>query len=140
MAFGKSQGNRVDVGLLVIRLGVGASMAIFHGFGKLAEGPERWAKVGANMKNLGIGFAPEVWGFAAGASEFFGSILLAIGLFFRPAAALLAFTMIVAAMRHVNLPAGQPNAGWEGASHALELLAVYVGLLLAGPGKYKVGK
>lgn len=139
MAF-SSGGGRTDLGLLVIRLVIGASMAAFHGYDKLAGGPERWARVGANMKNLGLGFMPEAWGLAAATTEFFGSILLMTGLLFRPAAGLLAFTMLVAATRHLTLPPGSENAGWSGASHAIELLAVYVGLLLSGPGKYKLGK
>lgn len=140
MAFASKDGNRIDLGLLIIRLAVGASVAIFHGYGKLAGGPANWAKVGSNMKNLGITFTPEIWGLAAASSEFFGSILIALGLLFRPAAAVLGFTMLVASLRHLNLPAGEPNSGWNGASHALELLAVYVGLILTGPGKFKIGK
>jgi putative oxidoreductase len=125
-----------DLGLLVVRLAIGASVAIFHGYGKLVSGPEGWARTGANMKNLGITFYPEVWGFAAMSAEFFGSILLALGILFRPAAAVLAFTMLVAMTRHLSLPPDAAGAGWKGASHALELFAVYLGLLLVGPGRY----
>ena len=126
----------VDLALLVIRLGVGLSMLIFHGYGKITGGPGLWAAMGGHMANLGITFAPTMWGFMAGFSEFFGSILLILGVLFRPAAALLAFTMFVAVLRHLNLPADDPKAGWSGASHAIELFAVYVGLFLAGPGRY----
>jgi putative oxidoreductase len=128
----------LDLGLLLIRLGIGASMAAFHGYGKLTGGPERWERIGGSMGNLGIDFAPVVWGFLAMFSEFFCSILFGLGLFFRPAAGLLACTMLVAAIRHLSLPPGSENSGWSGASHALELLVVYVGLLLAGPGRYVI--
>jgi putative oxidoreductase len=111
-------------------------MLVFHGYGKVTGGPEMWARLGGSMQNLGIGFAPTLWGFMAAFAEFFGSILLILGVLFRPAAALLAFTMFVAIVRHLSLPAGEPGAGWMGASHALELFAVFVGLLLAGPGRY----
>ncbi|GJM45338.1 MAG: quinol oxidase [Gemmatimonadota bacterium] len=126
----------LDLGLLIVRLGVGLSMAILHGWGKITGGPELWAKIGGAMGNLGLAFAPAFWGFLAAFAEFGGSILLILGVFFRPAAAMLAFTMLVAAGHHLSLPAGEPGAGWNAASHALELLAVYLGLLLTGPGRH----
>jgi len=124
-----------DFGLLVIRLGVGASMFIFHGYGKMTGGPELWGGVGTAMDNVGIHFAPVAWGFLAAFAESVGSILLVLGPLFRTATLLLAFNMFVAVMKHLNMPDGSPNAGWEGASHALELLAVYLGLFFTGPGK-----
>jgi len=136
--FSTSPVNR-DLGLLVIRLVVGASMLLFHGHAKLAGGPDLWKGVGSHMANLGVTFFPEMWGFFAALAESVGSVLLALGLLFRPAAAILAFTMLVAVARHLSLPAGEPAAGWKGASHALELLAVYVGLFLTGPGRYVAG-
>ena len=139
MTFGKGAGGYTDLGLLVIRIGVGVSMVVFHGWAKLTGGPERWEKIGAGMSNLGIDFLPVFWGLMAGLSESLGSVLLILGAFFRPAAGVLAFTMIVAALRHLNMPADAPNSGWSGASHALELLCVYVGLALTGPGKYSLG-
>jgi putative oxidoreductase len=131
--------TRRDIGLLVVRLVVGASMMLFHGLGKLQAGPEGWAKTGAQMGNLGINFLPVFWGFMAMLAEFGGSLLLAAGLLFRPASAMLAFTMFVATLRHLSLPASDPNSGWKGASHALELLSVYVALLLTGPGRFRLG-
>lgn len=114
-------------------------MLLFHGWGKLIGGPERWERVGGNMANLGITFAPQVWGFLAASAETFGSVLLITGILFRPAAVVLAFTMVVAVLRHLSLPVGQEGAGWEGASHALEFLTVYLALLFTGPGKLVFG-
>ena len=126
----------LDVGLLLIRLGIGLSMLAFHGYGKISGGPDTWNAVGSAMGNLGITFLPAFWGFMAGFAEFFCSILLILGVFFRPAALLLAFTMFVAMLNHLNLPVDHPRAGWNGASHAIELLVVYVGFFLTGPGRY----
>lgn len=125
-----------DLGLLIIRLGVGFSMMLFHGFDKISGGPELWRGLGAATQNLGFDFAPVFWGFMAAFAEFVCSILVVLGVMFRPAAALLAINMLVAVLFHLNMPAGAANAGWSGASHALELLAVYVGFLLIGPGRY----
>ena len=128
----------VDVGLLIVRLGVGLITLTIHGWGKISGGPDLWARLGSHMGNLGITFLPGFWGFMAAFAEFGCSILLILGIFFRPAATLLAFTMLVAALRHLNLPADEARSGWSGASHALELLAVYLGLLFAGPGRYAI--
>ena len=133
-------GNNKDIGLLILRLGFGLSMMIFHGFGKLKGGPEKWEKLGANMSNLGIDFLPAFWGFMAAFSEFFCSFFIIIGLLFKPATALLIMTMLVAVVMHMSLPEGTPGAGLSGASHAIEYLVVYVALLFTGPGKYKIYK
>jgi putative oxidoreductase len=135
MTVPKSTGAPFDAALLLVRLVIGASMAAFHGWGKITGGPELWARIGDAMGHLGIHFAPVFWGFMAAFAEFGGSILFAAGFLFRPAALLLAFNMLVAAMSHLARPAGERGAGWEGASHALELFAVYVAMLLLGPGK-----
>jgi len=127
-----------DAGLLILRLGIGFSMVLSHGWGKITAGPGMWSGLGKQMTHVGIDFAPVFWGFMASFSEFFCSILIILGLFFRPAAGLLAFTMLVATLRHLNLPDDDPKAGWSGASHALELLTVYVTLIYAGAGRYAI--
>ncbi|MGQ0722726.1 MAG: DoxX family protein [Candidatus Eiseniibacteriota bacterium] len=132
--------RNVDLALLFLRVGVGLSMLIFHGYGKLAGGAETWTRVGGGMANLGITFLPTMWGLLAALSESVGSLLLILGVFTRPAAAFLAVTMCVATLSHLNLPPTEPSSGWKGASHALELLTVYVALLIAGPGKYAVSR
>lgn len=131
-----------DFGLLIIRLGIGASMFIFHGYDKIMGGPERWEGIGGAMGNLGIHAVPVVWGFLSAFAESVCSILLVLGPLFRTATLILAFNMAVAIMMHLHMPADQPAAGWAGGSHALELLVVYLGLFFTGPGKFaaKLGK
>ncbi|NNE45015.1 MAG: hypothetical protein HKN12_12480, partial [Gemmatimonadetes bacterium] len=46
-----------DLGLLVLRLVVGLSMAVLHGWGKITGGVETWERVGGGMANFGITFA-----------------------------------------------------------------------------------
>ena len=125
-------GRWSEIGHLVLRAGVGVMM-MTHGWPKVAGGAATWEKVGHAMGTFGITFAPTFWGACAAFSEFLGGLLLAVGLASRPAAAALAFTMFVAASNH--LARGQ---GLDGASHAIELFFVFVGLLFLGPGKYSV--
>jgi putative oxidoreductase len=137
--FGKlfsSEGVAKDFGLLLIRLGIGASVFIFHGYDKIMGGPEAWTRTGGAMENFGITFAPVFWGFMAAFAESVGSILIVLGPLFRFATLLLAFNMLVAVLRHLNLPADQPGAGWAAASHAMELMVVYLGLFFTGPGRF----
>ena len=120
-----------DVGLLIVRLGVGLGFIYFHGWDKLTGGPERWAGVGAAMENFGIGFGHTFFGFMAAFSESIGGLLIAAGLFFRPICALLAFTMFVAMIGHIVSGRGTPG-------HAFKNLFVLSGLFLIGPGKYSL--
>ena len=124
--------ERRDLGLLIIRVGVGI-MFMVHGWPKITGGVEKWTKLGGAMKVIGIEFAPTFWGFMAAASEFGGGLLLALGMFFLPAAAALAFTMLIAAWVHLD---GGDGVG--GASHAIEAGVVFVGLMLTGPGRYAI--
>lgn len=128
----------VDLGILIIRLGIGLSMLYFHGWDKLAGGSELWANVGGAMGSFGFGLPPVFWGFLAAFAESVGSLMLALGLLFRPVTLMLAFTMLVAAFVHINMPPESPNAGLAGAANALVHLSVYVGLFFAGAGRFSV--
>ena len=72
----------------------------------------------------------------AGSAEFFGGIALLIGLMVRPAALMLAFTMLVAiySVHFVNGLFMSAN-GYE---FALALLAISVSLVISGAGKFSV--
>ena len=128
----------VDLGILLIRLGIGLSLLYFHGWDKLAGGSAMWAGVGGSMGSFGLGLPPVFWGFMAAFSESFGSAMLALGLLFRPVTLMLAFTMIVAVSVHLNMPPENANAGLAGAANALVHLSVYVGLFFAGAGRFSV--
>lgn len=126
--------NRLDIGLLIIRIGLGV-MFIMHGLPKITGGPERWEKLGGAMSNLGIDFLPVVWGFLAAFAEFFGGIFLIFGLMWAPATLMLFFTMFVAALVHIN-----NGDGFKGYAHAVEVGIVFLGLFFTGPGKYIIRK
>jgi putative oxidoreductase len=116
-----------DLGLLVLRVFVGAALALAHGLGKIPP-PARFVDGVA-----ALGFpAPLVFAWAAALSEFLGGLLLALGLLTRPSALFVAFTMAVAAFgRH----AADPFSSKE---KALLYLVPAVALLLLGSGRYGV--
>jgi len=123
-----------DAGILVLRVGIGV-MFILHGFPKLIGGTETWAGLGQAMGTFGIGFAPAFWGFMAALAEFGGGICLIIGLGFRIACALMAFTMLVASAMHLS-----QGHGIKGAAHAIELLIVFLSLMIIGSGKFSLAR
>lgn len=130
----KPLGGSADLALLVMRVGLGVMM-MYHGVPKLLGGPERWVAVGGAMGNIGITFAPAFWGLCAGLAEAGGGLLLALGLFFRPAATAMIFTMIMAAT--TNFATGK---GLFGASHAIEVGIALTGLWIAGPGWHSLDR
>ena len=123
--------NNYDAGLLLIRAGIGLMFVIAHGWSKLVGGPERWEKIGASMDRFGIEHFHTFFGFMAAFAESFGALLLMLGLFHRWAAALLFFTMFVAASRHL-----MDGDGLGKASHAIEAAILFAGLFITGAGKY----
>ena len=122
-----------DIGLLILRVGLGFHF-ILHGYPKIVGGPEKWAKVGGAMANLGIDSAPTFWGFMAAISELGGGVLLIAGFLFRPANAALAFTMLVAAIMHHTMG----DSYMFKTSRPVELLFVFIGLMFIGPGRFSV--
>src|SRR5690625_3369809 len=71
----------VDAGLLILRVGLGLTLAFAHGWGKIPPADGFVGMVG------GLGFpAPTLFAWLAGLAEFAGGLLLAIGLLTRSAA------------------------------------------------------
>jgi putative oxidoreductase len=124
--------NPLDAGLLFLRLGFGA-MFLYHGLPQLLGGPDKWAQLGGAMAWLGLTAAPAFWGFMSGFSETVGALCLLLGLGLRPASALMAFTMLMAAHWHF-----EKGAGLAGAARAIEPCIVFLSLLITGPGRYRL--
>jgi putative oxidoreductase len=122
--------DRRVLGLLILRLGLGG-MFVYHGLPTLLGGPARWESLGRALRAVGIDFAPTFFGFMAGMAEAGGGLCLALGIAFRPALAMLASTMVVAAAFHLDR-----GDGFGKASHAIEAAIVFGSLLLIGPGRY----
>ena len=91
---------QTDIGLLVLRLGAGLFMAFGHGFGKI---PPSDGFIGG-VEKLGLPM-PIFFAWMAAFSEFLGGLLIALGLFTRPAAFFWICTMGTAAfIRHADDP------------------------------------
>ena len=83
------------------------------------------------MGTVGLGFAPAFWGLLAALAEFSGGLLLGLG--FRLAYFGLLVTMAMATVMHLS-----KGEDFSAYSHALESAFVFLGLLLAGPGRYSL--
>ena len=122
-----------DIGILLLRLTTGIGFVFVHGKPKIFGGPELWAKIGTAMFNYGINFTPVLWGFMASVSEFFGGILLILGLFVRPASAFMAFTMLTAFVSHLSR-----LDPWSRVITPIEMLGIFLCLIFLGAGKYSL--
>jgi len=130
--------RHADLGLIILRIGIGLYF-FAYGLTKLLGGTDRWADVGAAMANLGLDFWPMAWGFAAMLTELCGGILLGLGLLFRPVCGLLAFTMLIAAIKKAAAADGL-FAGFMAMGHPASMLILFVALLLIGPGRYALDR
>jgi len=119
-------------GLLAMRVGLGIAF-IMHGLGKFQGGAGVLTAVGSAMGNLGISGGHYYFGFAAASAECLGGLLVLLGALFRPACLLLVWVLAIALLMHVS-----KGDGFNGYSHALELLFVFFGLLFVGPGRYSI--
>lgn len=120
---------RVPLGIIFAAHGAQKLFGWFGGYG--LEG------TGKFMSSLGM--EPGVLMAAmAGSAEFFGGLLLILGLLTRPAALALAFTMIVAIFSvHISHGLFMSNNGYE---FALALLAGTVSLLASGGGRASIDR
>jgi putative oxidoreductase len=124
-------------GYVLIRFGAGGIL-VYHGYGKLFGGVAERVATGL----LGpMGFPqPLAWGYFLGVLEFFGAIALALGLFTRPIALMLAIEMAVITFG-VHFPRGYAfSATGGGYEFPLLLLVLYIGIFCHGPGRYSLDR
>jgi putative oxidoreductase len=118
------------VGLLFIRLVVGTAL-VLHGWQKI-ENPFHWMDRAPNA-------APAFLQGMAVLAEVGGGALLIVGLL-TPLAAFLVACDMIGALSLVHLPHGDPfvaaGAGASSYERALVYLAVSVGLMVLGPGRF----
>lgn len=120
---------RLSAGVIFAAHGAQKLFGSFGGGG--LEGTAQW------MASIGLepGY---LMALAAGSAEFFGGIALLLGLLTRPAAFVLAMTMLVAVIT-AHLPNGLflSNNGYE---FGLALLAITGALVLNGGGKLSLDR
>jgi putative oxidoreductase len=115
----------LDVAALVLRVAFGVTLALSHGLNKL-----RTPEIFLSHVEKGGFPAPTLLGWFAILSEFVGGLLLALGLFTRPAAALVSSTLFVAAFKvHANDPFAKKEL-------ALAYAVVGLAFLIGGAGRY----
>ena len=119
--------SSVDLGLLVLRLWLGASMLLLHGWGK-AMGGEKMMR--GFPDPLGVGNQVS-WGLAV-FGEVVCAALLVLGLFTRLAALASAITMGVAFFIVHRMVLSGSNSG----EMAFIYLAGFLTIFLAGPGRF----
>jgi putative oxidoreductase len=114
---------RVGAGVIFVAHGAQKLFGWFGGYG--LEGTAGWM--------TSIGLEPGLlMATMAGSAEFFGGMLLIVGLLVRPAALILSITMIVAIVTvHLQNGLFMSDNGYE---FGLALLAVCVGLVFRGAG------
>lgn len=115
---------RVPLGLLLMPHGAQKLFGAFGGHG--LDGTGQWM--------ASIGLEPGwLMALLAGSAELFGGLALVLGLLTRPAAAAIAFAMLVA-MFAVHWPSGFfiADGGYE---YALALAAAALSLLVSGGGR-----
>lgn len=118
---------RLPLGIIFIAHGAQKLFGWFGGYG--LEG------TGQYMASLGLN-PGYLMALLAGSAEFFGGLALIVGLLVRPAAVVLAFTMLVGILAaHIGNGLFMTNDGYE---FALALLAGSVALAISGGGRYSV--
>ena len=129
LLFGGARLNSLagDVGLLILRVFAGLSLAAAHGLGKLPPSPEFMSGVER------LGFPGEA-AWLSGVVEVFGGLALAAGLATRPVAFLIACNVSVAGfLRHAPDPYGRKEL-------AFLFLAVAIMFMLVGAGRFSLDR
>jgi putative oxidoreductase len=130
--------TKAGYGLTILRIIAGLTFAA-HGSQKLFGWFGGYGLVGVGQWMESIGLAPGyLMALLAGSAEFVGGLALIIGLLARPAAAVLAVTMLVAIVT-VHMANGffMSNNGYE---FALALLVISLAVLVEGAGKLSLDK
>lgn len=120
---------RVPVGVIFAAHGAQKLFGWFGGYGLEGTG-QFFGSVGLNPGYL--------LALLAGAAEFFGGLALVLGVLVRPAAAALAFAMLIAVFAvHIGNGFFMAKNGYE---YALALLAASLSLLFSGGGRFSVDR
>jgi len=118
---------RIPVGIIFAAHGAQKLFGWFGGYGLEGTG-QFFGSIGLNPGYL--------MALLAGAAEFFGGLALVVGLLVRPAAAALAFAMLIAIFAvHLGNGFFLDKGGYE---YALALFAASLSLLFSGAGRLSI--
>lgn len=121
----------IDFALLILRVWLGLTMAVNHGWGKLVNFGDMATKF---ADPLGVG--PTVSLSLAVFAEVVCAVLLALGLFTRFAAVVLTVLMAVAFFVAHDAKLSGPGNG----EVAFLFLAGFVAIFFAGPGRFSIDR
>lgn len=122
--------TNVDLGLLILRVWLGISLAVLHGWGKVAmllDGERQFTSM--------MGLPPIVSLMLAIVGEVFAALLMAFGVATRLAALYLTGMFIIV----VLVVHGGALTGENSGETAFLYLAGFVTIVIAGPGRYAFG-
>ncbi|MET0612216.1 DoxX family protein [Pseudomonas caspiana] len=130
--------TRAGYGLTVVRILVGI-IFVAHGSQKLFGAFGGYGLEGTGQYMASLGLTPGyLMALLSGSAEFFGGLGLVVGLLARPAALVLAATLVVAIFSvHIHNGLFMSNNGYE---FALALLGGVVAVLIEGAGKLSVDR
>jgi len=129
-------GRLAGLAPLAVRLIVGLIMAA-HGLQKLLAGPGSFGQVLAQLNVP----APTLMAYVVTLVELVGGILLIVGLLSRLSALLLTIDLVVAILLvKVNVGLLSPQSGGVGAELDLALIAGFLVILFAGPGRLSIDR
>jgi putative oxidoreductase len=126
------------VGSLALRIPVGIIFAV-HGAQKMFGWFGGYGLDGTGQFFASVGLHPGYqMALLAGLVEFFGGLALVVGLLVRPAAAALAFAMLIAIfVVHLSKGFFATSGGYE---YALALFAASLSLLFSGAGRFSADR
>lgn len=130
--------TRAGFGLTVVRILVGI-IFVAHGSQKLFGAFGGYGLEGTGQYMASLGLTPGyLMALLSGSAEFFGGLGLVVGLLARPAAVVLAATLVVAILSvHISHGLFMANNGYE---FALALLGGVVAVLIEGAGKFSLDR
>lgn len=127
--------KKPDFGIFIFRLVAGGLM-LTHGIEGLMKGPDNWNYLGQIMTQVGIHFGFTFWGMFAVAIQAIGGLCFILGLFFRPACALLVSVMAMAVFYHVQKGDSLIGAGGQSVLYT----ATFLAFLFIGAGSVSLQK
>jgi putative oxidoreductase len=132
----KSVYEQPNFGLLMLRVGIGSVM-VLHGLPKFLGGAEVLTNVGQAMSVYGLNTMPLLWGSLVASSEVVGGLFILTGFLFRPAALMIAFTMLTAVI--LKLPDMPSLSNFKEFAYPLSLFFVFSSLFFIGAGSFAMG-